>query len=258
VDVVDRVRQLDLTLFAHVASQATDDDRRSLLALQAAIATRRETYVWLEIGSYLGGSLQPLVVDSRCSRIISIDPRPQIVPDDRDELGRYDYGIENTTAAMLAGLSSIPNADVTKIESIERSTAHINISDIERPDICFVDGEHTRAAVLQDARFCRQVVQDRGVIVFHDFRIIRPGIADFLRETPGPVTAYLLSDSVFVIELGSTRSILFEDPLVARQIKKWPVLWRWASRLRLSGEMVMIHDWLYRTALPALRRLGRT
>src|SRR5947209_1057855 len=99
-----RIQGQDISLFRHVLSQSTDDDKRSLLALQAGLREQVKEFVYLEIGSYKGGSLQPYVVDPRCARIISIDPRPNTLPDAR---GSERYS-ENTTTGMLQLLSAIP------------------------------------------------------------------------------------------------------------------------------------------------------
>ena len=58
-----RVAALDLSLFDAIPSQSSAWDRRSLLACQAAIRQRIGRYVYLEIGSHLGGSLQTHVLD---------------------------------------------------------------------------------------------------------------------------------------------------------------------------------------------------
>jgi hypothetical protein len=224
----DRVRALDVTLFEHVESQTTPDDRRSLLALHAALAETCGTFSCLEIGSFRGGSLQALVADERCTRITSIDPRTRFAPDDRPELPIVDYTTANTTREMLEGLARIPQADVSKIHSIEASTADISPSQVERPDFCFVDGEHTRSAVLRDARFCRAAMTGRGVIAFHDFPIVEPAIVEFLRETPNPKSGYLLRNNVFVVELDPERS-LFEDPRIATQLRRPRAVWQAAN-----------------------------
>ena len=62
---IDRVETLDLSLFGRILSQTTDDDRRSLLAVQRAVAKAHRTYTYLEIGSHMGGSIQPHLVDAR-------------------------------------------------------------------------------------------------------------------------------------------------------------------------------------------------
>ena len=54
-DFETRLAALDATLFQHVLSQMPEEDQRSLLALQAAVRARHRQFVYLEIGSYLGG-----------------------------------------------------------------------------------------------------------------------------------------------------------------------------------------------------------
>jgi hypothetical protein len=78
-----RIADGDVTLFDHIAlTQSEPDDRKALLAIHDAVA-RRGPFTYLEIGSYLGGSLQAVVADPRCKHIISIDPRPEAPPDER-------------------------------------------------------------------------------------------------------------------------------------------------------------------------------
>src|SRR5436305_1253487 len=75
-----RIEALDEELFSPIAS-LTNWDRRTLLALHAAVAARCATFSYLEIGSYLGGSLQVVMRDPRCATVMSIDPRLSVVPD---------------------------------------------------------------------------------------------------------------------------------------------------------------------------------
>ncbi len=218
----DRLDRLDVTLFGHVESQMWDEDRRSLLALHAALADRLGEFTYLEIGSYRGGSLQALVADERCRGIVSIDPRLKWT---RGE-GQWEEGFEypgNSADEMLASLAAVPGADVSKLETIELSTEQIHAASLERPDLCFIDGEHTRCATLRDARFCREVMCGRGVIAFHDFPMVSSAIFDFLRETR-PALGYLLRQEVFVVELGVPT--LLSDPHIRRQLRLPAGVWR--------------------------------
>ena len=170
-----------------------------------------------------GGTLQPFVVDERCRRIISIDPRPPLTPDDRPGSPTWAYR-DNSTERMLELLGAIPGADVEDPDD-HASTEDIAPGQFARPDFCFIDGEHTRGAVLRDARFCRAVLQGAGVIAFHDFQIVEPGIAHSLGEIPGPMRAYLLRRGVFVIQLGTGRSLL-DDARLAGQLRRSRAFWR--------------------------------
>lgn len=211
----DRLAALDTQLFAHIESAMTDSDRKALLAVHNAVAARNDPFSYLEIGSEFGGSLQAVIADPRCARVVSIDPRPQWTPDDRPEITRLEYP-DNSTERMLKLLQDVPGADLSKLETVDESTENIAPGRFARPDFCFIDGEHTYRAALRDARFCRTVMQDAGVIAFHDFHIIERAILDFLRETSRPRRGYLLLHSVFVMELGSMPTLL-HDPGIRGQ-----------------------------------------
>ena len=77
------IKTLDLGLFEKISSQSSDDDKQSLLACQLATRELAGAYHYLEIGSYLGGSIQPHLLDRHCAKIYSIDKRPLNQPDER-------------------------------------------------------------------------------------------------------------------------------------------------------------------------------
>src|SRR5262245_35905680 len=109
------------SLFSHISSESTPQDRRSLLSLHVACRQMRP-FTYLEIGSHLGGSLQALVVDPLCERIISIDARPAAVSDERQgRVGTFSYE-GNSTARMMGLLAAVPGADVRKIHTIDAGT----------------------------------------------------------------------------------------------------------------------------------------
>jgi hypothetical protein len=214
--IADRVAALDTGLLAHIESAATDDDRKSLLAVHNGVAARCGDFSYLEIGSHLGGSLQAVVADPRCVKVVSIDSRVRWVPDDRPGGLPSEY-VDNTTEHMLRLLAAVPDADMSKLETLDERTQDLSPGRFARPDFCFIDGEHTYVAALRDARFCRSVMQGAGVIAFHDFNIIERAIRDFLRELPRPRRAYVLRHTVCVVELGVMRSLL-HDPGIRAQL----------------------------------------
>lgn len=201
----ERLAAQDISLFAVVKSQSTHGDRGSWLALQGACAERFGRFDYLEIGSHLGGSLQAMIRDERVRRIVSIDLRPEQVWDERAKFIRYPG---NSTQRMLEKLAEVPDADLEKIHAIDADTRTLTPQDIPlRPQLAFVDGEHTYEGCLADARFCRSVVAPDAAIVFHDAGIIFSAIVSFMTELRGrgmAFVAYPLPDSVFVIELGNS------------------------------------------------------
>jgi hypothetical protein len=220
----ERIQNLDITLFGRIKSQTTDADRKSLLAVQACVGEAAGEYVYLEIGSYLGGSIQPHLLDPRCKRIYSIDKRQLMSFDERTEAPDYPG---NSEEHMLSLLAAIDPGQATKIRCIDGDTRSISPFRIsEAPNLCFIDGEHTPEAVVADFDFCRKVSAPDATIVFHDseiiFRGLRSVIAEIKREG-GQFSAHALSGVVYVICLGqsTTPARLARYSSVAREDDLW-------------------------------------
>jgi len=203
---VEKIARHDTSLFEAIQSQSTRDDQKSLLVLHSVIRRILGQFTYLEIGSHLGGSLQAMVADPACTRIISIDPRPLAFSDQRGIVSKYP---ENSSQRMLDLLSVLPGADISKIQTIESDSSKIDLSTLsEKPHFCFIDGEHTNEAALRDAQFCRKAMGGRGLIAFHDANVVYSAIEKFIQELGSaglPFRAYLLADAVFVIELGEAQ-----------------------------------------------------
>lgn len=232
-----RLAQLDVGLLAAIPSQTTEFDRISLLALHAACRQVHGRFGWLEIGSHLGGSLQTVVRDPACTRIDSIDPRPPAQDDERGE--RYAYP-GNSTARMLELLGQLPGADLAKLHTHDVGTAELDPEELPRPAICFVDGEHTDRAAMADAHFCRRVLRDEGLIVFHDVGVVYRAVRDFVErvraELPSVQLAFL-PDSLFAVELGEPR-LLDRDIVVGRRLDAhWGALWLLHSNDRFRSAL---------------------
>lgn len=197
------IENLDLKLFEKIPSQSTEHDKQSLLAVQKAARELKSGYKYLEIGSYLGGSIQPYLLDDKCAHIYSIDKRPAVQPDARG----IDYAYENnSTARMLEKLKDVAPEKLNKITTIDGDTSEISAADVkDKVQICFIDGEHTDEAALRDFKFCYETLAEDGAIVFHDSQITYNGIADslkFLDSKSIKYNAYILPHIVFVVEIG--------------------------------------------------------
>ncbi len=203
---------LDLGLFQTIPSQLSDADKRALLAVQKGVRSGKEAYTFLEIGSHLGGSIQPHLQDPRCTRIYSIDPRPETVADDRGETILYP---KNSSAHMLDLLRGVQPDRLERITVFDSDARDVPVAAIDpRPDICFIDGEHTDRAAWSDYSFCRPLLAENGVIVFHDANIIYMTLARILKDLEAakvPHTAYVLPSAVFVIEFGNSALHETED-----------------------------------------------
>lgn len=162
------------------------------------------TYVYLEIGSHLGGSLQPHVLDSACAVMHSIDPRPADQPDQRGV--RFAYP-GNSTERMLDNLTRLSADARSRIRCYEQPTTALDPAVIApAPHLCFIDGEHTDAAVMADFAFCRRVLAPDGLILLHDAGIVYNALAAIISGLDAEGVRYhaaALPDAVFAIEFGS-------------------------------------------------------
>ena len=196
------IDELDMVLFEPIPSQTSEGDRRSLLAIHSSIANRHEGFTYLEIGSHLGGSIQPYLRDHRCKKIYSIDPRPQEQPDDRFTGYKSIYN-DNSSERMITLLKNARIGDIKKIECIDSDASEIEPKRIiPRPEILFIDGEHTKEAVISDCNFCLKVMSKSGTIIFHDYYIIYPAIIEIcrsLRKKKHKHIALKLESNVFAI-----------------------------------------------------------
>ncbi|HKI01265.1 MAG TPA: class I SAM-dependent methyltransferase [Thermoanaerobaculia bacterium] len=249
-DFEPRIHGLDLSLFGAIDSQSDDGDKRSWLALQRMVRRWNESYVFLEIGSFLGGSIQPHLLDSRCRKIISIDKRPAEQPDLRGQWFQYE---NNSTARMLANLRALAPAEVSKIVCFDSDARDIDPTHLpERPDLCFIDGEHTESAVVSDFEFCARVCSPRAILYFHDDWVIYPALSQILRTLRRQgrrFRAFKLHGSTFAIALGE--SAIPEDEL----IRKIAVDGR-RFILRMRAYRLLKHS-IPAPLLPIVRRLRR-
>lgn len=199
----EKIENLDIKLFEKIHSQTSNDDKRSILACQKAVRELVGDYTFLEIGSYQGGSLQPFVMDDHCKKIISIDKRPKVSPDER---GIDVVYLNNTTAKMLENLKDVFPDGISKIRTIDGDVGEIDPKEVtEKPEICFIDGEHTDEATLRDFHFCYKVMAENGAVLFHDTMIIYNAVlkvVEFLEQNNIKFRAYNLPSVMFIIEIG--------------------------------------------------------
>jgi Methyltransferase domain len=242
--------KLDVSLFSHIQSQTSVGDKTSLLALELGSRERWGGFSYLEIGSHLGGSLQPFVADPACEAIVSIDPRPKLQPDDR--LAEIEFP-DNSTERMRKNLERVPGADLAKLTTIEATSADVDPGSLPvRPQLCFIDGEHTHDAALADARFCEAAIAGSGCIAFHDDSTVRTALRAFVRDLTRrgvPFVAYPVPKKIFVVELGDAglhrtgaMRTLFAGPVADR-----PRLTRFLARSAGSGSRgrrALLRIWL--------------
>lgn len=219
-DVNGRIISQDPSLFDAVLSQTSPEDRRSLLLIQNW-ARRSGNYTYLEIGSYLGGTLQPHLLDDRCKLIYSIDKRPLESADESRGTCRYP---ENSTRRMLDGLrQAFSQTAIEKIRTFDSDASDLNKSDFAiKPDFCFIDGEHINTAVSSDFEFCLVVCNPDGVVAFHDADIIVGGISKVkqrLAKDGIRFEGFVLPNTIYVILFGRAIESLGPE-LQARSLRE--------------------------------------
>jgi hypothetical protein len=123
---------------------------------------------------------------------------------------------------MLTMLGGMGYGDLTKIECFELDASEVDPDKIKpRPEVIFIDGEHTNSAVISDFQFCRKVVSEHGTILFHDFKVIYPAILDIcslLDKKRHSYVALRLEGLIFAIFFDS--DLVHADPYLSLLQKK--------------------------------------
>ena len=183
----------------NIPSQLSAGDCAVLRAVQNHIS-QQQPYVYLEIGSYLGGSLHPHLSTPRCELAWSVDTRRtgQIA----DERG-IDYAYTASTQDMLDLLEE-NNIPLDRLHTIDGTVQ--DVPDI-RVDLVFIDGEHTNSAVISDAVNCLRF--DPRIVMFHDDWIVSEGIdhvIQYLVDQEVPADVYkMINSDITVIAFGPAR-----------------------------------------------------
>jgi hypothetical protein len=164
----DEIERLDLSDYFPVLSQTTGPDRAFLLGAQSLVRDRRGSYSYLEIGSFLGGSLAPFLRDPHCSAILSVDERGRQQPDERG--ATYDYA--GVTAQTMLETLHAAGLDTSKLETFDGSIDALP-RQLRAFDLTFIDGEHTDEACFRDFLWVLPHLSADGVVVFHDSTLVQ-------------------------------------------------------------------------------------
>ena len=203
------LQNLDAGLFDYVPSQTGGGDRKSLLTIQNIVRNVIPHYVYFEIGSHLGGTLVPHLMDPLCRHVISVDKRPPTQMDERGVM--FDYN-QNSTKKMLATLESqVPAATLLKLATFDLDSSELNGSQIPvKVDYAFIDGEHTNVAVFRDFLSTMRFLSESSIVGFHDAHLLCDGLQNIeclLRDRGIVFNSYFLHDNLYLIVTGEFANI---------------------------------------------------
>jgi hypothetical protein len=189
-----------------IKSQTSNKDKIVILK----IITLFKNYNYCEIGSFLGGSLTPHLQADACQHILSIDDRERVQPDERGVL--YNYaGI--TSDSMIDNLKLL-DLDLKKLEIFDKSIQHLPAFE-KKYDLIFIDGEHTDNACFRDFLYSLKLVNDLGIILFHDSTIVYKGIQMCLIYLEANAIPYkfikVAKSEMSIIFLGNHSTKLFDE-----------------------------------------------
>ncbi len=165
--------------FFPIPSQTSLNDKIIIFRINKLLNRKVKNFVYLEIGSYLGGSLTPFLSNKNCKKIISIDHRNQILEDERSEKWSYEKISEN----MM-----IKNLKDNKFNTSKLDTFNGDVSSYKSKvycDIVFIDGIHTDKNTFSDFLYVMDKVKKNSIIMFHDSDVIHKAlilINEFLKK----------------------------------------------------------------------------
>ena len=203
------IENLDLSIFK-IESQTSPNDRRSLLALQKAVRKWKPGYAYFELGSHLGGSLVPHLLDPLCQTVVSVDKRPSVQPDER---GIDCYYPSNSTQRMIDGLAlHVSPEGLAKMRTYDMDASSLTAKEVATPpDLAFIDAEHTNEAVFRDFLAVFPLCGASAVYAFHDANLVISGLQNieaFLRYMKIEFTSVVLRDCVFVLATNDARNVI--------------------------------------------------
>jgi Methyltransferase domain len=201
----------DISLFK-IETQSTGKDQRSFLAIQNFIRNNFQQYTYLEVGSHLGGSLFPYLLDSRCNSVISVDPRPPVLPDERGDISYTGNSTQRMIDSIVAAGGSKLIAKLTTIESDVSSVSADQAGSNVR--VSLIDAVHTNDAVFRDFLTVYHLANKDSLIAFHDSILIADAcrnVEALLKYLKVPHRAFYLSDQVFLVALGSMAEKSFAE-----------------------------------------------
>jgi len=187
-----------------VTTQTSDSDKASFLKVQRLVEQTLDQYRYVEIGSYLGGTLSPHLRSAQCSKIFSIDIRIDRMWDERNRVISYE-GV--STAQMLDHLHQHhSDSELEKLYTSDTDSSVLQSDEMDNQfDLALIDGEHTNTAVFIDFLNIRRSMREQSAVLFHDTNIVWAGIKNIrslLDHEKSDYCFYYLPDNVGALLTG--------------------------------------------------------
>tara|TARA_Y100001970_G_scaffold270362_1_gene364162 strand:- start:12213 stop:13010 length:798 start_codon:yes stop_codon:yes gene_type:complete len=162
----------EINKYFPISSQTSNIDKYILLkTIDLIKKNTKKKFKYLEIGSFLGGSLTPFLLENQCGEVISIDRRRQRLDDERNEIWSYENVSEKD---MLNKLKSF------KIKTNKLKTFDGDVSEFktkQKFDLVFIDGIHTDKNTFSDFINSYDKLKTNSIVLFHDSSIIFKSIS---------------------------------------------------------------------------------
>ena len=168
------LRNMDTAIFT-AGTQTGIGDRRSLLSIQNIVRNVVPRYVYFEVGSHIGGTLVPHLVDPLCQHVFSIDKRPVSQLDERGVM--FDYKGNSTQRMLDTLVSHVPASAFLKLTTCDADVSELKSSHIPtKVHFALIDAEHTNVAVFRDFLGTMQFLAESFVVAFHDANLLCDGL----------------------------------------------------------------------------------
>ena len=150
-----------------ISSQTSANDKRVILGTIDLIKKNNiRKFNYLEIGSFLGGSLTACLLEDKCKFIASIDKRNQKQDDERSE----EWSYENVSELDMLNKLKQCGLNINKLK-----TFNGDVSDYKTKvkfDLAFIDGIHTDINTFSDFLNTLKMINKNSIVLFHDSSII--------------------------------------------------------------------------------------
>ena len=154
-----------------INSQTSNFDKKVILNVIKVIKKNKKKFNYLEIGSFLGGSLTPFLSEKNCQLVMSIDKRNQKQDDERNE----EWSYKNIDEKDMINKLEKHGLNTSKLKTFNGDIQ--NFKSKKKFDLSFIDGIHTDVNTFSDFLNVLNLSNKDSIVLFHDSSIIFKSIS---------------------------------------------------------------------------------